>query len=268
LLPGTLGAATVAQSQLLRPFPQFGEVQFVGESVGKIWYDALQVSVEKRYTQGLVLVLAYTWSKNIESVGFLNPQDATTVKNVTASDRPHRLVVSGVYELPFGRGRAIGRDIGRGWNLLVAGWEYNFIGIIQSGTPVDLPGNVDIIGDVSDEGGTFQRWFNGCVASVAGTANCQNPGWQLRGPNTLRTTPFRAGWIRNPSRPLWDMSLNKRLYFTERLNAQFRFEAFNVFNSPVRSGPFTDASRGDFGLIPLGQSNAPRQIQLGLKFNF
>ena len=59
---------------------------------------------------------------------------------MTASDRPHRLVLSGVYELPFGRGQLIGRDVNRGVNMLIAGWEYNFIGTIQSGTPVDLPG--------------------------------------------------------------------------------------------------------------------------------
>jgi hypothetical protein len=268
LLPGSLGAATVARSQLLRPFPQFGEVTYVGESVGKIWYDALQLSVEKRYTQGLVLVLAYTWSKNLESVGFLNPQDPSTVRNVTASDRPHRLVVSGVFELPFGRGRAFANNVNRGVNMLIAGWEYNFIGIMQSGTPVDLPGNVDIIGSVNDDNGTFQRWFNGCVAPATASATCSDPSWQLRGPNTLRTTPFRASWIRTPTRPLWDMSLNKKFYFTERLDLQFRFEAFNVFNSPVRSGPFTDPTRSDFGVIPLGQSNLPRQVQLGFKFNF
>ena len=90
LLPGTsLNAATVTRGQLLKPFPQFTDVTLVGESVGKLWYDALQLSVEKRYTQGLVMVLAYTWSKNLESVAFLNPQDATTTKTVTASDRPH-----------------------------------------------------------------------------------------------------------------------------------------------------------------------------------
>ena len=64
------------------------------------------------------------------------------------------------------------------------------------------------------------------------------------------------------------MSLNKKVYFTERLNFQFRFEAFNVFNSPVRSGPVMDPTRSDFGTIPLGQSNIPRQVQLGFKFNF
>jgi len=268
LLPGSLGGATVPRSQLLKPFPQFGDVTFVGESVGQISYDALQLSVEKRYSQGLVLVLAYTWSKNLESVAFLNNQDPTPTRTVTSNDRPHGLVLSGVYELPFGRGRRIGRDVNRGVNMLIAGWEYNFIGIIQSGTPVDLPGNVDIIGNPVVGNQSFGQWFNGCVAAANGTATCSNPAWQLRGPNTLRTSPFRAGWIRNPSRPLWDMSLNKRVYFTERYNFQVRLETFNVFNSPIRSGPITDPTRSDFGTIPLGQSNIPRQVQLGFKFNF
>ena len=184
LLPGSLGAATVPRSQLLKPYPQFGDVTFVGESIGKIWYDALQLSVEKRYTQGLTLVLAYTWSKNLESVAFLNNQDPATTKVITSNDRPHRVVLSGVYELPFGRGRLIGRDVGRGWNMLIAGWEYNFIGTIQSGTPVDLPGNVDLIGNpvVSDQ--DFARWFNGCVAPISGNATCSDPAWRLRNTGT------------------------------------------------------------------------------------
>jgi hypothetical protein len=269
LLPGSLGGATVPRSQLLKPFPQFGDVTFVGESLGKIWYDALQLSVEKRYSQGLTMVLAYTWSKNLESVAFLNNQDPTTTKVITSNDRPHRVVLSGVYELPFGRGRLIGRDVNRGLNMLIAGWEYNFIGTIQSGTPVDLPGNVDLIGDPATGDQSFARWFNGCVAPISGNATCSDPAWRLRNTsNTLRSTPFRAGWIRVPTRPQWDMSLNKRVYFTERYNFQVRLETFNVFNSPVRSGPVTDPTRSDFGVIPLGQSNIPRQVQLGFKLNF
>ena len=71
--------------------------------------------------------------------------------------------------------------------MLIAGWEYNFIGTIQSGTPVDLPGNVDLIGDpvVSDQ--DFARWFNGCVAPISGNATCSDPAWRLR--NTGEHTP-------------------------------------------------------------------------------
>lgn len=239
------------------------------ESVGKSWYDALQLSVEKRYTKGLVLVLAYTFSKNLEAVDFLNPQHAAPSKTLTGVDRPQRLVLSGVYELPFGRGKLIGKDVGRGWNLLIAGWEYNFIGTIQSGTPVSLPSNVDLIGNPSMSNQSFATWFNNCVANISGVATCSNPAWQLRGSNTLRTIPFRIGSIRNPIRPLWDMSLNKKVYINERFNLQARLEAFNVTNTVIRNGPNTDPTNPSiFGVVTLGQANIPRQVQLGFKLNF
>ncbi|MCC6590351.1 MAG: TonB-dependent receptor [Bryobacterales bacterium] len=270
LLPGTsFNGATVARSQLLKPFPQFNQVLEYGESIGKSWYDAFQLSVEKRYTQGLVMVLAYTWSKNLESVDFLNPQDAGPAKTYTAVDRPQRLVLSGVYELPFGRGKKYLSGVNRGLNMLAAGWEYTFIGTIQSGTPVNLPSNVDLIANPSVSNQTFASWFNNCVANTSGFASCGNPAFQLRGPNTLRTIPFRIGAIRNPVRPQWDMSLNKRVYISERFNVQARLEAFNVLNTPVRSGPGTDPTNlSTFGIVTLSQSNIPRQVQLGLKFNF
>lgn len=64
------------------------------------------------------------------------------------------------------------------------------------------------------------------------------------------------------------MSFNKRVYATERINFQVRLEAFNVFNTPIRSNPITDPTRSDLGVVPLGQSNLPRQVQLGFKLNF
>ena len=282
LLPGTnLNGDTVPRSQLLKPFPQFNNVSLSGESVGRIWYDSLQVSVEKRYTQGLVVVGAYTFSKNLEQVAFANPQDSSPSKSLTSQDRPHRLVLSGAYELPFGRGKKFASSVGRLTNLAIAGWQYNAIATIQSGLPLDLPGNVYLVGDptVSNQSNNF--YFNTCVQNVAGTSAtqpnethsafntpCTNPAFRLRGPFTLRTTEFRTGLIRQPFRPQWDMSINKKFYVTETVNAQFRFEMFNAFNTPIRSGPNNDPTSPNFGLIPNNQNNIPRQIQLGFKLNF
>jgi hypothetical protein len=273
-----LNGAT-AQLQLLhRPYPLFQNVTMGQESVGRIWYDSLQVSVEKRYSKDLVLVAAYTRSKNLEAIAFLNDQDAKPVKNLTASDRPNRLVLSGVWELPFGTGKFIGRDVGRGWNMLIGGWEYNFIGTIQSGTPIDgLPANVNLIADPSVPNQSFSHWFNNCVLQTNGTSligsqpgqTCTNPAWQIRGPNQLlRTIPFRVGSLRIPWAKQWDMSFNKKVYFSERFNAQVRLEAFNVFNTPIRSGLGISPTSANFGIVPAGQAGFPRQVQLGFKFDF
>jgi len=106
------------------------------------------------------------------------------------------------------------------------------------------------------------------AAHTAFNQPCSNPAWAIRGPNTLRTDPFRGPFIRNPWAKQWDMSLNKRFNITERYNAQFRLEAFDVFNTPIRGGPNTNPTDPNFGFVGPNQSNFPRQLQLGFKFNF
>lgn len=270
LLPGNraLNGPAIRRQQLLRPFPQFTNIFMGLEPVGKIWYDSLQTNVEKRFSNGLLFVAAWTWSKNLEALTFLNPYDVRPVKNLTVSDRPHRFVLSGVAQLPFGRGRHFGKGAGRGTDLLVGGWEYNWIATYQSGTPLDLPGNVDLVGNPEVEDRSFDRWFSNCVQQSNGTAACSSPAWRLRGPNTLRSIPFRSGQLRNPWRPQWDMALNKRFHIMERYSAQFRLEAFNVFNTPILGGPVTNPTDPNFGVVFRNQRNFPRNVQLGFKFNW
>ncbi|HWS54213.1 MAG TPA: TonB-dependent receptor, partial [Pyrinomonadaceae bacterium] len=280
LLPGTgLNGATIERRQLLLPFPQFRGVTMGLENVGKIWYDSLQASVERRTASGLTVIASYTFSKTLGALGFLNPQDEEPARSVTDFDRPHVLVVSGVYQLPFGRDRRFLSDIGRGWNMLAGGWEYNFIARFQSGLPLNLPGNVDLLGDPTVGDRSFDRYFNTCVRQLNGTSRrpnaarngfepCSDPAWAIRGADTLRSTPFRTAAIREHTVPQMDMSLNKSFIFTEDVRAQFRVEAFNVTNSPLFGQPNNDPNSTNFGFVTRGQRNFPRQIQLGFKLYF
>jgi hypothetical protein len=249
------------------------------ENVGKIWYDSLQASVEKRMSNGLTFIASYTFSKTLSALGFLNNQDSEPSKSVADFDRPHILVLSGVYQLPFGRGQRFAGDVGTGWNMLLGGWEYNWIARFQSGLPINYPGNVDLLADPTIENRTFDRWFNTCVRQLNGTNRqpnaarngfepCTNPAWVIRGADTLRTIPFRTGQIREHTVPQIDMSLNKSFAFSERYRAQFRVEAFNVTNSPLFGQPNNDPNSTNFGFVTRGQRNFPRQIQLGFKFYF
>src|SRR5258708_30792452 len=88
-------------------------------------------------------------------------------------------------------------------------------------------------------------------------------------PNSSKRCTFRSGSLRNPSRPLWAMSFNKRVYINERFSVQARLEAFNVLNTVVHNGPATDpTSPSTFGIVTLSESNIPRQVQLGFRLNF
>jgi Carboxypeptidase regulatory-like domain len=281
LLPGTaLNAPTIQRRQLLLPYPQFTSVQQGLENVGRIWYNSLQVALEKRLTSGLTFVSAYTWSKAIGALTFLNDQDAEPTRAVTDDDRTHRLVLSGVWQLPFGKGRRFAGGVGRAAELVIGGWEYTWIATIQTGRPLNLPGNVDLIGDISAGGQSFDRYFNTCVlpfgatqarqpnATNTGFETCSNPAFAIRGPNTLRTIPLRSSQVRLPSRPQFDMSLNKSFNFTETVRFQFRLESFNTFNTPIYGGPNTDPTSQTFGFITRNQANQPRNVQLGFKLIF
>ncbi len=275
----SLNGRTISRQRLLRPFPQFGTVQEAFESVGRLWYDSLQVSATKRYSAHLVLALAYTFSKNLDATAFINPQDPRPTKQLSSSDRPHRLVLSGVYQLPFGKGRRFLGGVNRGWEQLVGGWEYNFIGTLQSGSPFQYPSNVNLIADPRVSNQSNSLYFNDCVLQQNGNSlapnatrtalvPCSNPAWQVRPQFSLQGIPTYSSVLRNPWRAQWDMSLNKSFNFTERLNAQVRLEAFNVFNTPIFGAPNNSTSSLNFGFVTANQQNFPRDVQLGFKFNF
>jgi hypothetical protein len=295
LIPGnaTLNAATIQRGLLLLPFPEFGTVTLNGENVGKLWYNSLQASLEKRLSRGLVGVVSYTFSKNVGALGFLNDQDAGPTKSIVNFDSPHVLTVSAVYQLPFGTGQRFAHDAGKGVNMLVGGWEYTVNASYRSGVPIDLPGGVDLIGDPRIDNpdvanpfvpGYAGSYFNNCVRQTNGTSlqfvtnsagsrvqqACTNPAWQIRAANTLRTIPFRLGNLRQPTAWQFDMSFNKSLIFTEDVRFQFRLEAFNVFNTPLFGSPDNNPTSSTFGILNPnnGQRNIPRQVQLGFKLNF
>lgn len=181
LLPGTnLNGMTVQRQQLLLRYPQFLGVAYGQESVGKIWYDSAQISLEKRYSHGFTILGAYTWSKTEEALSFLNNQDAAPFKNLSASDRPQRLVISSVYELPFGRGHRLGGNDSRPVEMLIGGWALNYIETIQSGAPTGLNGAAFPIRNPS-EGvqKSYGEYFNTCVTQLNGTnfATERNAQW-------------------------------------------------------------------------------------------
>ena len=174
----TLNAATIPRQRLLLPFPQFNSVTFLGENIGRLDYNSLQASLEKRLSRGLVGVISYTFSKNLGALGFLNDQDAEPSRAVVNFDSPHVLVGSAVYQLPFGRGQRFLGNANKAVDLILGGFEYNVIASYRSGVPIDLPGNVDLLTDpriddsvVSNQNvaGFSGSYLNNCVQQLNGT---------------------------------------------------------------------------------------------------
>ena len=150
VIPATtsLGQATTTYGQLLRPYPQFTNVQETWGSLAHSSYNSLQVKFHKRYGNGLQFLVAYTWSKLIDDyssvASFLGQQNPGYTDNdnrrldrsLSSLDQAHRLVGNYQYQLPFGKGR---RFLNHGvTGAVVGGWDINGITTIQSGLPISI----------------------------------------------------------------------------------------------------------------------------------
>ncbi len=278
---------TLSRWELSRPYPQFGDITQWERNDGRIWYNSLQAVVNKRTSKGLTLNGTYTFSRQTEQWGWLDPSALIPQKGLYWADRPHRLTLSGVYELPFGQGRALLREASPLVDKLVSGWELAGAYIYQSGRPWDQP-DTFMTRDGSlgglDVTGTSIRAVRPCTGRMdndgtitllppAIAAGCTDAFYISRPSYSQRTVPYRSDTIRRPSFQQFDLNLAKTTRLTDNVRLQFRIEMFNVFNLPMYDERdfSTDLNSPNFGSIDRtseNQSNFPRQIQLGVKLLF
>lgn len=267
LMPSTAGAAfrgaTIARERLLRPFPHFDAVNTTTND-GESWYHALQLGINRRFSAGYTLGANYTFSR-FEQSEYLNAADPAPTRVVSDQDSPHRLAVSGIWELPFGRGRRFGRDVPAGVDLVVGGWQISGIYSYQSGVPIGF-GNVLFTGSLDDIAlpagdRSVARWFN--VDAGFNRVAAQ----QLA--SNVRAFPLRIDSVRIDPISNVDLSLIKNTPVPGGRTLQLRFEALNAFNHPLLPGPNTNPTASAFGSISAStQSNYPRRVQVMVKFIF
>lgn len=269
LLPSTnLNGTTTTRQQLLLPYPQFTGVTENNIPVGQAWYNSMQVRFDKRLTHGLNVLVSYTLSKTMESVGYLNNQDPGPSRTLTATDTPHRIAISGNWAIPlFSRTHGI-------LGIFLKGWQANGIFVRQVGFPLAAPGGYYSSGiDPSLPDPTDQRYFNTCLLQTNGVrfhcASATEPvAFIQQQNNTLRTLSGRFPSIRPPKVPNADISLFKAVTLHENLRLQFRAEAFNATKSPQLGAPSTSLTSTGAGTVGLTQTNDPRNIQLSLRLSF
>jgi hypothetical protein len=301
-LPNVTG--TIASSknttvnQLLNPIALLGSMDQNRPS-GKNGYDALQTKIERRYHNGLSIISAFTWSKLMEDTSFLGSQIAgpTIEHKLGGEDRPYILALTGIWDLPFGRGRRWGGGLSRPLNLLVGGWELTGNYSAASGVPVVFGTNSFYSGQsaaLDKKQRTLNRWFdtNQFVAFPNRTTNISNypewtgiqqmpgAGYQPPAGDTIRNGVYQdfAAYIRNyPTR--WGnirqqgvselvVGLYKNFAFNSTTRLQLRFDAFNALNHPRFGGPDTNPGDSSFGVVKLQQVNQARTVELGGKFYF
>ena len=253
--------ANTNRGSLLRPFPQFGNVN-IYEPIGYAWYHSLQMRLEKRFSKGFTTQTSYTWSKNMQATEMMNDQDPTPSEVISNLDRTHRLTSSGIFELPFGKGRHFGTNWNKWTDGIAGGWQLTGAFQYQSGAPLGF-GNAIFNGDLKNvllpkDKRSVDQWFN------VNAGFERNNALQLA--SNLRRFSLRFGGIRGPIQSRIDAGLIKNFTITERWKLQFRAETFNAANYANLSDPNTGVTSGAFGTI-TGQ-DPPRSWQGALKLTF
>jgi hypothetical protein len=201
----------------------------------------------------------------MEALSRLNGQFDNLEYVISDQDRPRRVALSGIWELPFGRGRRFLGSTGGAANAILGGWQIQGIYIGQGGQAIDW-GNIyfrgasvhDITLPVSQR--TPSRWFN----TEAGFVRL--PADQPGGAN-FRFWPTRLSDVRSDGVSNFDLSAIKNTRIQERINMQFRAEFLNAMNHPNFANPNTTVTSAAFGQV-TAQTGYSRRIQLGLKLLF
>jgi hypothetical protein len=299
-VPGSLGAATITEANLLKPYPYMQAVDLSDPRGAHFDGNYLYVSLQRRVEQGFQILGAYTYGKlmsdpiptDLATVGTItntgsnsgsgiqNPFNVDGDYSVDAIDVTHRATLSTLYDLPFGKGQ---RFVSGGGFLdrLVGGFQFNMIMTAESGRPLGITGatNQGIATRPNYAPGvslklahpTAKEWFN--------TSAFVNPPDYSYG-----NVPRYIADVRGPATLNFDLSIFKTTHITERTTLELRLEGYNAFNIVNLSQPNTTFVAGPpanpsqptleggtntsatFGQITSAQS--ARQVQLGAKLRF
>jgi len=275
---------TIQRFRLLRGMTQYdGASSGTAEpAVANSYYHALQMKYEKRFSKGLTFLGHYTWAKMLDdasigsgnyswlggSTAQQNPLNRRGEKSLSAHDIAHRVVLSGAYQLPFGRGRAFGNGSSRLVDAIIGGWEVSAFGIFQGGNPLQVSQN----GGVMQNGGTQRPNLIGDPSTSGGVVNRLNGGYfnnaafSQPSPDVFGTAPRYLNY-RGPGIRTVDAALLKSVQTKEGQRFEFRLEATNFTNTPIFGDPNTSFGNSNFGTI-TGLKVGARNVQLGFKYYF
>jgi hypothetical protein len=283
-LPYPTQVITATSTGLANP-SVWNTTHWFSDGVGS--YNGLQVDVNHRVGQGLQLRGTYTYSKSLNDGDSMNTSVATNSPAFAENPRDlgldygrasfdirHYAVINGIYDLPFGRGNA------NTWSSrLLGNWQLGAIETLQTG----LPFTPQLSYNPSNDGDTRNPVRPSWNPSFTGPLYLGLPTSSARYFNPLAFIQPAAGTYGNVGRNVLqgpglaqtDISLSKKILFTERINLQFRAEFFNIFNrvnfntpNPVVYAAAAPAAPSPTAGVITSTSTTSRQVQFGLKLGW
>jgi hypothetical protein len=257
--------------QARRPFPQYSALREYAPFVDAN-YNSLQAQIERRFSAGFSFIGSYTYGhaiddgpSQVDSVGApQNAYDFAAERGNSAYDIRHRLVVSSVYELPFGKGKPFFANSRIG-GAIAGGWQLTGIFSAQTGvsfTPVEAvdasntgttehPNRVGN-GNLSSDKRTIHQWFDTSAFAVPAQYTFGNSGRDI---------------VEGPGFHNVDLSLSRSIPILEKAALEIRAEAFNLFNTPQFGLPNATLGQPTTGVIS-SVLNPQRQIQFAARISF
>lgn len=280
-------------SHALRPFAQYSQID-AGcclQNDGMSTYNALLLSLNRRFRNGLSLQVSYTFEKSLtdaeseqpEPTTIQNPTNLHEEKAVSNQDLPHTLVVAPLYQLPFGKGKTY---LNHGFASYVAGgWEVGTVQRYESGQPItfccatsipgwDNPIRYNRVAGQSLKSASYRSGkVNPFVPGQNGFFNAaafidpNSTAVRGAGAYTFGTMPRVTGEVRSQHFDDEDISVMKSTPIREGVNVVFKAEALNLFNRHMFTTPDVNPTDSSFG-IPNATVTTPRNVQFTFRVNF
>ena len=246
---------------------------FYDRSIGTSSYNALQVQLDKRYSNGFSYQIAYTWSKSlaeddgwfgVEGETVQNPYDPKASRGLGGTNVPHVFSANSLYEIPIGHGKRFSTN-NKAFDYILGNWQVNNIFTWRNGQDFTAGDSIDRanigggsqranqVGDPHLGNKNVNEWFNTSAFALPDLYTFGNAG---------RNTLQAQRWIN------LDSSVIRSFPIWHEKRFEFRAEAFNIFNHPIFGPPNSDVSSNTFGAINSNQANTSRQLQVSGKVVF
>lgn len=294
---GATKAAIVAAGQAERPYPYFKNLYNTAVYNGDTSYEALIIKANKSFRNGGLLLVGYSWSKEIGDTDTLTPNleakgsgstgsggvyqdfnNPSGERSILSYDVPQRMIINYLTPLPFGHGQAYFRRVQGVADKLVSGWAVNGVTTFQAGFPLGLSeSSGNYLSTQFGAGVIRPSVVPGCQRKLGGSPisryNNGAGAWfnaacfVYAGDFAFGNQPRNDGALRTQGIDNFDFSVVKTTSVMDRFQVQFKTEVFNLFNH-VQFAPPGLAIGGSFYNQVNTQQNQPRLIQFSLRLNY
>ena len=263
--PGALrNNRTVTLGSLLVPYPQYGTITQTNTNGKRLNTQTIELRGQRPFNNGFSVLVAYAYNRERVQQWF---DDIANYQVLTSggeegwqwrpTDTPvHRLTTAFTWQIPVGRGRAVGTDWNAAMDALLGNWQYTASGRFYSGRPVFFGTSYLVSGDPTLDSPTRDRWFDVSKFAVQDSFTPRSNAWYYDGLN-------------GPAAAFTDMTLTKAFQMSSRYRVEARIEAYNVFNMIVWDQPEVNLANANFGKVTRKRVDSNgREIQIGVRFVF